>query len=73
MRSQRKCYHDVFLVNKDVSRSIHSFILCLLPLLVQGKEERPEDCIPDLPENKKAREFLAKAPTRGLWCFYFEQ
>lgn len=37
------------------------------PGLVQEDQERPEDCIPDLPENREAREFLAKAPTRGLW------
>ncbi|RWS07495.1 retinitis pigmentosa 9 protein-like isoform X1 [Dinothrombium tinctorium] len=30
-------------------------------------EERPEDTIPDLPENRAAREFLARAPTKGLW------
>lgn len=30
-------------------------------------KERPEDCIPDLPENQAARDFLAKAPTKGLW------
>ncbi len=29
--------------------------------------ERPEDAIPDLPENQKAREFLKKAPTKGLF------
>jgi len=29
--------------------------------------ERPEDIIPDLPENAEAREFLRKAPTTGLW------
>lgn len=28
--------------------------------------ERPEDCIPDLPENQAVREFLRKAPTKGL-------
>lgn len=28
---------------------------------------RPEDSIPDLPENAATREFLAKAPSRGLW------
>eukprot|EP01045_Picozoa_sp_COSAG04_P011980 COSAG04_NODE_789_length_10269_cov_17.022745_4_plen_395_part_00 len=29
--------------------------------------ERPEDSIPDLPENAAAREFLKNAPTKGLW------
>lgn len=28
---------------------------------------RPEDSIPDLPENREAREFLRKAPTKGLF------
>ncbi|XP_054719996.1 retinitis pigmentosa 9 protein homolog [Uloborus diversus] len=37
------------------------------PGLVKEEEERPEDCIPDLPENKDAREFLSRAPTKGLW------
>jgi retinitis pigmentosa 9 protein len=31
------------------------------------KRKRPEDIIPDLPENQKAREFLKNAPTKGLW------
>jgi retinitis pigmentosa 9 protein len=31
------------------------------------EEEKPEDCIPDLPENERAREFLSKAPSKGLW------
>jgi hypothetical protein len=31
------------------------------------EEENPEDCIPDLPENEQAREFLSKAPKKGLW------
>lgn len=28
---------------------------------------KPEDCIPDAPGNEHAREFLAHAPTKGLW------
>jgi hypothetical protein len=31
------------------------------------KIARPEDCIPDLPENATARNFLKNAPTKGLW------
>mmetsp|Transcript_16157 Transcript_16157/g.24374 ORF Transcript_16157/g.24374 Transcript_16157/m.24374 type:complete len:156 (-) Transcript_16157:109-576(-) len=31
------------------------------------KEVRPEDTIPDLPENQEAREFLKNAPSKGLW------
>uniref|UniRef100_F6VJC0 RP9 pre-mRNA splicing factor n=1 Tax=Monodelphis domestica TaxID=13616 RepID=F6VJC0_MONDO len=30
-------------------------------------ETKPEDCIPDVPGNEHAREFLAHAPTKGLW------
>ena len=30
-------------------------------------EPPPEESIPDLPENAAAREFLKKAPTKGLW------
>uniref|UniRef100_A0A8C2T614 RP9 pre-mRNA splicing factor n=1 Tax=Coturnix japonica TaxID=93934 RepID=A0A8C2T614_COTJA len=30
-------------------------------------ETKPEDCIPDVPGNESAREFLAHAPTKGLW------
>ncbi|KAH8019937.1 hypothetical protein HPB51_023579 [Rhipicephalus microplus] len=37
------------------------------PGLIQEAKENPEDCIPDLPENRRAREFLSKAPTKGLW------
>lgn len=35
--------------------------------IIQEKEELPEDCIPDLPENQDARDFLAHAPSKGLW------
>lgn len=35
--------------------------------LLQEDETKPEDCIPDVPGNEHAREFLAHAPTRGLW------
>lgn len=35
--------------------------------LDQEKEDNPEDCIPDLPENQEARKFLAEAPSKGLW------
>lgn len=36
---------------------------------LKGDEEvetKPEDSIPDLPENQAARDFLRKAPTKGL-------
>jgi len=39
------------------------------PGLIKEKEEdRPEDSVPDLPGNEQVREFLAKAPSKGLWC-----
>ncbi|XP_054164894.1 retinitis pigmentosa 9 protein homolog [Oppia nitens] len=37
------------------------------PGFIKEEEERPEDCIPDLPENSAARDFLAHAPKKGLW------
>jgi len=37
------------------------------PGMVKEEEEKPEDCIPDKPENEKARAFLSTAPTKGLW------
>ncbi|XP_036371765.1 retinitis pigmentosa 9 protein [Megalops cyprinoides] len=37
------------------------------PGLVKEEEDKPEDCIPDTPGNEDAREFLAHAPTKGLW------
>ncbi|GAB5568673.1 retinitis pigmentosa 9 protein [Prionailurus iriomotensis] len=36
-------------------------------VLKQEDETKPEDCIPDVPGNEHAREFLAHAPTKGLW------
>lgn len=35
--------------------------------LPQEHEDKPEDCIPAEPGNEDARNFLANAPTRGLW------
>ena len=31
------------------------------------EEARPEELIPDLPENQAARDFLKSAPSKGLW------
>ena len=33
----------------------------------ETKQERPEDAIPDLPENQATRDFLKNAPSKGLW------
>lgn len=37
------------------------------PGLIKEEEVKPEDCIPDDPGNEDARDFLAHAPTKGLW------
>ncbi|XP_040288689.1 retinitis pigmentosa 9 protein [Bufo bufo] len=37
------------------------------PGLIKEDEPKPEDVIPDLPGNEHARDFLAHAPTKGLW------
>ncbi|KAB0395463.1 hypothetical protein E2I00_003200 [Balaenoptera physalus] len=37
------------------------------PGLIKEDETKPEDCIPDVPGSEHAREFLAHAPTKGLW------
>jgi len=36
-------------------------------MLKEEEPQRPEDVIPDVPENKEAREFLKSAPSKGLW------
>uniref|UniRef100_A0A3Q2SMY6 Si:dkey-184p18.2 n=1 Tax=Fundulus heteroclitus TaxID=8078 RepID=A0A3Q2SMY6_FUNHE len=37
------------------------------PGFIKEHEEKPEDCIPADPGNEDARNFLANAPTKGLW------
>ncbi|XP_070702228.1 retinitis pigmentosa 9 protein [Pempheris klunzingeri] len=37
------------------------------PGLIKEHEDKPEDCIPAEPGNEEARNFLAHAPTKGLW------
>ncbi|XP_072365853.1 retinitis pigmentosa 9 protein isoform X2 [Scyliorhinus torazame] len=37
------------------------------PGMIKEDDDKPEDCIPDLPGNEGARDFLAHAPTKGLW------
>ncbi|XP_023606824.1 retinitis pigmentosa 9 protein-like isoform X3 [Myotis lucifugus] len=53
------------------SEWIHSWLLRCYekppPGLIKEDETKPEDCIPDVPGNEHAREFLAHAPTKGLW------
>ncbi|XP_039592607.1 retinitis pigmentosa 9 protein [Polypterus senegalus] len=56
-------------VNEQVQRIKHveTFYEKPPPGLIKEEEDRPEDCIPDAPGNEDAREFLAHAPTKGLW------
>ncbi|KAI2652778.1 hypothetical protein H4Q32_006074 [Labeo rohita] len=37
------------------------------PGFIKEEDDKPEDCIPDAPGNEDARNFLAHAPTKGLW------
>ncbi|XP_065827432.1 retinitis pigmentosa 9 protein homolog isoform X1 [Oscarella lobularis] len=46
---------------------IETFYEYAPPGMVKEEEEKPEDCIPDLPQNEEARKFLAQAPSKGLW------
>uniref|UniRef100_A0A2K6EPQ9 RP9 pre-mRNA splicing factor n=1 Tax=Propithecus coquereli TaxID=379532 RepID=A0A2K6EPQ9_PROCO len=58
-REQKRRRHD----------NSNALLPCRLHLVsfVQEDETKPEDCIPDVPGNEHAREFLAHAPTKGLW------
>ncbi|XP_029445646.1 retinitis pigmentosa 9 protein [Rhinatrema bivittatum] len=48
-------------------KHIESFYEKPPPGLIKENETKPEDCIPDVPGNEHARDFLAHAPTKGLW------
>ncbi|XP_030060306.1 retinitis pigmentosa 9 protein isoform X2 [Microcaecilia unicolor] len=48
-------------------KHIESFYEKPPPGLIKENETKPEDCIPDIPGNEHARDFLAHAPTKGLW------
>ncbi|EDO45999.1 predicted protein, partial [Nematostella vectensis] len=54
---------------EDIERRKHyeTFYEQPPPGIIKEHEERPDDCIPDLPENQEAKKFLATAPTKGLW------
>jgi hypothetical protein len=52
----------------DEVGEIEGFILLGEEEEGNGDDElRPEEAIPDRPENKAAREFLRNAPTKGLF------
>lgn len=64
-------YHSVLDPNKDKDlikalKHIDTFYV-QRPETKDGEEERPEDAIPDEPQNSEARNFLSKAPKKGLW------
>ncbi|XP_078544370.1 retinitis pigmentosa 9 protein [Lissotriton helveticus] len=48
-------------------KHVESFYEKPPPGLIKEDETKPEDCIPDAPGNEHARDFLAHAPTKGLW------
>ncbi|KAJ1199819.1 hypothetical protein NDU88_003651 [Pleurodeles waltl] len=48
-------------------KHVESFYEKPPPGLIKEDDTKPEDCIPDVPGNEHAREFLAHAPTKGLW------
>uniref|UniRef100_A0A8C6B748 Retinitis pigmentosa 9 protein n=1 Tax=Monodon monoceros TaxID=40151 RepID=A0A8C6B748_MONMO len=58
-REQRRRRHDAQQLQQ--LKHLESFFL------FQEDETKPEDCIPDVPGSEHAREFLAHAPTKGLW------
>ncbi|KAG9355436.1 hypothetical protein JZ751_000274, partial [Albula glossodonta] len=56
-------------LNQEVQKIKHveTFYEKPPPGLIKEEEDKPEDCIPDTPGNEQARDFLAHAPTKGLW------
>ncbi|XP_045434615.1 retinitis pigmentosa 9 protein isoform X1 [Pipistrellus kuhlii] len=64
-REQRRRRHDA--QQRQQLQHLESFYEKPPPGLIKEDETKPEDCIPDVPGNEHAREFLAHAPTRGLW------
>nr|CAB3268073.1 retinitis pigmentosa 9 protein homolog [Phallusia mammillata] len=51
----------------DRLKHIETFYEQAPPGMVKEQVEQPEECIPDTEQNKAAREFLSKAPKKGLW------
>ncbi|KAM4724783.1 retinitis pigmentosa 9 protein [Anableps anableps] len=56
-------------LNQEVQKLKHieTFYEKPPPGFIKEHEEKPEDCIPADPGNEDARNFLAHAPTKGLW------
>lgn len=51
----------------DQIKHIETFYEKAPPGFIKEEQEKPEDCIPETEQNRAAREFLANAPTKGLW------
>ncbi|XP_073096096.1 uncharacterized protein [Manis javanica] len=64
-REQKRRRHDAQQLQQ--LQHLESFYEKPPPGLIKEDETKPEDCIPDVPGNEHAREFLAHAPTKGLW------
>ncbi|XP_078579755.1 uncharacterized protein LOC144863957 [Branchiostoma floridae x Branchiostoma japonicum] len=64
-KEKKKKHRDKAVV--EVRKHVTTFYEQAPPGLIKENEEKPEDCIPDLPQNQSARDFLAHAPTKGLW------
>ncbi|CAH1246323.1 RP9 [Branchiostoma lanceolatum] len=64
-KEKKKKHRDKAVV--EVRKHVTTFYEQAPPGLIKENEEKPEDCIPDLPQNQHARDFLAHAPTKGLW------
>ncbi|XP_010889831.1 retinitis pigmentosa 9 protein [Esox lucius] len=56
-------------LNQEVQKLKHveTFYEKPPPGLIKEEVYKPEDCIPADPGNEDARDFLAHAPTKGLW------
>ncbi|EAW94005.1 hCG1744368, isoform CRA_b [Homo sapiens] len=64
-REQKRRRHDAQQLQQ--LKRLESFYEKPPPGLIKEDEAKPEDSIPDIPGNEYAREFLAHAPTKGLW------
>lgn len=75
-RKHKDSKHDVDKIKKQAKKlnqevqklkHLETFYEKPPPGLIKEEEDKPEDCIPAAPGNEDARDFLAHAPTKGLW------
>uniref|UniRef100_A0A2K6N0X3 Uncharacterized protein n=1 Tax=Rhinopithecus bieti TaxID=61621 RepID=A0A2K6N0X3_RHIBE len=64
-REQKRRWHGA--QHLQQLKHLESFYEKPPPGLIKEDEAKPEDCIPGVPGNEHTREFLAHAPTKGLW------